>query len=197
MSWIKRLVAAVIVIIPIVDYSGKVWGSKVFTGQSALNDLILFFAFLSASYYAFVTYKMWQLNKQPMLRLQFNDLGRDGYFKQLKIDRVFLYNTYTDLQLVNDGNGGAIDLDIQAGSLCGKELPKLRNVTAIGPNGKTQLRYGDWGKGSNRSREFNDEDRSYAEPYQLIISYSDMQGKKDKIKFKIDEGYNDGFKIIN
>lgn len=138
---------------------------------------------------------MWQINKDPMLRLQFNDLGRDEYFKKLKSEKEFLYNTYTDLQLINDGNGSAKDLKIEIKSLKGRELPKLRKVTAIGPGGKTQLRYDDWGK-NNRSREFNEEDRSYAEPYRITIKFQDAQGGKHTRKFEINEHYNDGFKII-
>ena len=182
-------------IVALLDYLGWPWSPKVFFGDDSLNDLLLFFAFVAAFYYAWITNKMWQINKDPMLRLQFNDLGRDEYFKRLKTEKEFLYNTYTDLQLVNDGNGSAKNVMIVTKSLVGKDLPKIRNVTAIGSKGSTQLRYDDWGK-SNRSREFNNEDRSYAEPYQVTIKFDDVQGGKHTRVFKVNEHYNDGFKII-
>ncbi|MDD5658584.1 MAG: hypothetical protein PHR39_01050 [Actinomycetota bacterium] len=186
----------IIAILSFIDLKSYLWKTKLFINPGAFQNFLLLLAFEAASYYAYITYKMWKLNKDPVLRIQWNDLGRDNYFKQMKADKEFLYNTYTDLQIVNDGNGSARDLLIEVESTCSKELPRLRNVTSIGPSGSTQLRYEGWQLGSNRNREFNNEDRSYAEPFQIIISYTDSQGSKQQNVFIVDENYNDGFKIL-
>lgn len=160
-----------------------------------LQNLLLLLAFLAAAYYAYITNKMWQLNKEPVLRIQWHDVGRDKYYKELQIQKPVLYNTYTDLQLINDGNGSARNLIITVEDLHNKEISQLRNVTSIGPHGKTQLKHEEHIP-INKSQVFNDEDRSYPEPFKITIDYEDVQKDKKQISFIVDGSYNDGFKII-
>lgn len=199
--WFNRsflfLFLCLMALIAFLDLVSWPWSSRLFfLDSSGLQNLLLFLAFEAAFYYAYVTHEMWQLNKEPVLRIQWNDLGKDDDFQKLKEKDSRLYDTYTDLQLVNIGKGSASDLIITVKYLYSKKsLLEIRNVTAMSPGGKTQLRY----KGndqSNRGRVFNDEYKSYTEPFRIKIDYKDINCENKKIIFEVDENYNDGFKII-
>lgn len=184
-------------VVSLLDFLSIFWEVVIFDREkNGLQNLLLFWAFGAAAYYAFVTHRMWQINKDPVLRIKWNDLGKDSYFQKLKKQHEDLYNTFTDLQLINDGNGSVRDIVITVKYLClKKSLPELRNVTAMGPRGYTQLRY----KGdslSNRGRPFNNEFKSYQEPFVIMIDYIDIYRVNKKIIFEVDENYNDGFRIL-
>jgi cbb3-type cytochrome oxidase subunit 3 len=167
------------------------------------GDVILLGTFLAAVYYAYVTHKVWQLEQKPVLRLQWNDLGRNNYFLGLKEKGESesnknikeYYNTFTDLELINDGKGSARDVIFDIAYLySAKDIPGLRNITQIGPHGTVQLRY----KGlieSNRHKIFNNEMESYKQPFKISVRYKNIEEEEIKCDFIIDEKYNDGFRI--
>lgn len=167
------------------------------------ESFYLLLAFITASIYAYYTYKIWKTSKDPVLRLQWRDISitNEEPFKSYrrnsdkKIKKI--YNTFTDLQLVNDGNGSAINLDISTEYLTvEKSIPKIRKVTSIGPHGQTQLRYVGYPT-INKGKIFNDEYQSYQDLFRITINYKDSAGGYNTNSFIVDEEYNDGFRIEN
>lgn len=189
------------------------WWSALFffKEDNGRQNLLLLLAFEAAFYYAYITHKMWQIDKDPVLRLQWYDIGttdqmsfrkykeiiNDNDEKQDKKDTIsYIYNSFTDLQLVNNGKAAARDLRIVTQyKNSNRVIDQLKNVTAMGPNGITQLSYLVHPI-KNRGKVFNDKERSYKEPFEVIISYKDSQNLTHKIKFESDEKYNDGFRIV-
>lgn len=192
-----------------------------------LDTLFYLLAFIAAAYYAHITKKMWESGKDPVLRLQWHDIGateqqpfkmyrekksfngnseeslRTNIEKQIRVERdraktyFEIYNSFTNLQLVNDGQGIARDLKIKIGYLYqNKIICQVKRVTAMGsgPNSCTQLKYLEH-PGINRHQVFNDEFRSYKEPFRVVIEYKDAQDEDHAISFVSDERYNDGFRI--
>ena len=72
--------------------------------------------------------KQTNLLKSPVLRLQWTDKGISEYFSILKKLDENKYWTYTDLELINVGQGPAKDIIIYPIKL-GNEVYNLSNVT--------------------------------------------------------------------
>lgn len=198
---------------------------------SGLESLLLLLAFDAAFYYAYITHKMWQNDKKPVLRIQWNDIGitneepyatyrRRKDFEILKSDHIkmfgnlvkgtreeekikdkarsydHLYNSFTDLQIVNDGNGSALNIELDVRYKCdNRTVRRLKNITAIGPHGYTQLKYRDH-PGNNRHEIFNNETESYKSPFIIKVKYTDASKERGERIFESDENFNDGFNII-
>ncbi len=216
-NWIKNnwlwLVLIILFLTAFLDLYSWLWKSIFFIkDKDGVQNLLLLGAFEAAFYYALTTHKLWQIEKDPVLRLQWHDIGSTDQalfkkYKEIIDDKNYrnkakqktiqkIYNAFTDLQLVNDGKSSAKDLTITVKyKNQNKVIEQLKNVTAVGPKEYTQLKYLVH-PGQNRHKVFNDEKKSYVEPFVIIINYKDSQNLSHGVEFESDEHYNDGFKII-
>ncbi len=93
---------------------------------------------------------------------------------------------FTSLELINDGNGVATDIRIVRSEANGNNVP-LRNITAMGKPGNTQVRYfGEQDAYNNINRDID---------IKISIEYKDISDRKYKAEFVSDKQYNDGFRI--
>jgi len=202
---IVSIVLAIAIFLSVAD---AFWWNVVFNKSDiSLESFFLLLAFGAAYYYAYITSEILQVNKNPVLRLQWHDIGATEQqpFKTYRDEMVLgtdradtfnkLYNSFTNLQLVNDGNGSVKDLIIETSYLNqGKVIKQIKRVTAIGSRLYTQLKYMDPPE-RNRHMVFNSEVMSYKNPFRIVVKYSDFKDNVDTICFISDERYNDGFRI--
>ena len=151
---------------------------------------ILFFTLLESKEQKRLIRKQQTYSELPLLRLQWSDKDVKETFLSLKKGNSKKFTSYTDLKLINVGNGIARDVKISPFNIDKKQY-KLMNVDVLASEHSAQLRY----REGFRHKGFLD-DENYKHKFIIPVKYKDVEGSKWLVKFELNVDYNDGFRII-
>ena len=151
---------------------------------------ILFFTLLESKAQKELIRKQQTYSELPLLRLQWSDKDVNDIFLILKKDKPEKFYSYTDLKMINVGNGLARDVKIGTFKI-GKEKHKLKSVDILASNDSVQLRYG-----TNLKQKGVLDDENYKHKFVVPVKYKDVEGSSWSVKFELNVDYNDGFRVI-
>lgn len=151
---------------------------------------ILFFTLMESKAQKELIRKQQSYSELPLLRLQWSDKDVNETFLVLKKSKPEKFNSYTDLKLINVGNGMARDVKISPFKI-GSEQYRLMNLNVLASGHLVQLRYR---AGFGHKGALDDE--SYKRKFVVPIKYKDVEGSRWSVKFVLNVDYNDGFKVI-
>ena len=179
----------------------EIWASTISTFFSKLiialtflipfaTAFILFFTLLESKAQKELIRKQQTYSELPLLRLQWSDKDVNDIFLILKKDKPEKFYSYTDLKMINVGNGLARDVKIGTFKI-GKEKHKLKSVDILASNDSVQLRYG-----TNLKQKGVLDDENYKHKFVVPVKYKDVEGSSWSVKFELNVDYNDGFRVI-
>ncbi len=151
---------------------------------------ILFFTLLESKEQKQLIRKQQTYSELPLLRLQWSDKDVKETFLILKKYKKEKFESYTDLKLINVGNGMARDVKISPFKINKKQY-RLMNVDVLASGQYAQLRY----REGFKNKGFLD-DENYKHKFIIPVRYKDVEGSNWLVKFELDVDYNDGFRVI-
>lgn len=151
---------------------------------------ILFFTLMESRAQKDLIRKQQSYSELPLLRLQWADKDINETFLVLRKSKSEKFHSYTDLRLINVGNGMARDVKISPFKIGGEQY-RLMNLNVLANGHLAQLRYR---VGFSHKGALDEE--SYEQKFVVPIKYKDVEGSRWSVKFVLDVDYNDGFKVI-